>query len=315
MQTKKILIIDEMHSSIIPLLKELDVEVLYEPHLKRDEILPKLKHVFGVIVRSKTLIDKEFLNYAQNIRFIARAGAGIDLIDMETIAKRNILVINAPEGNRDAVAEHTLGLLLNLMNKINHSYQEVKNYIWKREANRGFEIKNKVVGIIGFGNTGREVAKRLASFDCEIIAFDKNKKNFTDTKAKPCTLEDIFKHADIVTLHIPLNAENYHWVNEKFFNQFQKNIWFLNTSRGEIVVTKDLIEALKNKKILGAGLDVLENEKLATFSNTQKEEFEFLTQQNNVIITPHVAGWTFESYERINEVLVNKIKDIIYTKN
>ncbi len=310
----KFLIIDDMHPSILPLLAEIQVEVDYLPDIKRDEILAKISEYEGLIFRSKTQIDAELLEKAANLQIIARAGAGLDNVNLEEVQKRNIHLCNAPEGNRDAVAEHTIGLLLGMMNNMQTAHQEISNGKWLRVGNRGYEIKNKTVGIIGYGNIGREVAHRLSSFGCEILAFDKNKKGYltaeyADKLVQEVDLDTIFQKAHIISLHIPLNKENKDWVNTAFFEKFKHNIWFINTSRGEIVVQNDLVNAIKQGKILGAGLDVLENEKLHTLTPTQKDDFDFLTHQPNVYLTPHVAGWTHESYLRINEVLVKKIKD------
>ncbi len=308
---KKILIIDDMHLSIFPLLEKLDFEVIYKPTIQRNEIFLILNDIFGLIVRSKTLIDEGFLSYAHSLAFIARAGAGLDLIDITITKNKNIHLLNAPEGNRDSVAEHTLGLMLNLLNKISLADKEIRNKIWKREENRGFEIKNKTIAIIGFGNIGQEVAKRLSSFDCKILAYDKNKKDFSKTSAQESTLSQIFEETDILTLHIPLDKENLAWVNADFLANFKKPIWIINTARGEILCLEALIEGLESGKIIGAGLDVLENEKLHTLSITQQKHFEYLSHSNQVILTPHIAGWTYESYERINTVLVEKISDLM----
>lgn len=308
MSKKKILIVDDMHLSILDRLEKLDLEVIYQPTIQRNEILTLLKNISILIIRSKTKIDAEFLRYAPNLECIARAGAGLDLIDVELATQNNILLLNAPEGNRDAVAEHTLGLMLNLLNKISIADREIRDKIWKREENRGFEIKNKTIGIIGFGNVGREVTKRLANFDCKILVYDRNKKDFTNTKAQEATLTQIFEETDILTLHIPLDKKNLKWVNKDFLDQFKKPIWLINTARGEILCLDALVEGLKNGKIIGAGLDVLENEKLNTLSAIQQQNFDYLAQSPQVILTPHVGGWTYESYERISEVLGDKIE-------
>lgn len=307
---KKILIVDDMHLSILKMLENLDFEVIYQPTIQRNDIFLIIKDVVGLIIRSKTKIDAEFLGYASHLQFIARAGAGLDLIDVELALQNNILLLNAPEGNRDAVAEHTLGLMLNLFNKISVADKEIRNKIWEREQNRGFEIKNKTVGIIGFGNIGQEVAKRLANFDCKILVYDRSKKDFSNIKATEATLAQIFDEADILTLHIPLDKKNLKWVNKDFLQKFKKPIWLINTARGEILCLEALIEGLESGKIIGAGLDVLENEKLNTLSPLQQLHFDYLTQSKRVILTPHVGGWTYESYERISEVLAQKIAKI-----
>ncbi len=303
-----------MHPSILPLLASIHIEGHYFPDIKRAEILVKISDYEGLIFRSKTKIDPELLNHALKLKIIARAGAGVDNVDLEEIQKRNIVLCNAPEGNRDAVAEHALGLLLGIMNNMRVAHQQITEKKWLRYENRGFEIKNKTIGIIGYGNIGHEVAKRLSGFGCEILAFDKHKKNYSDNYAQEVDLDTIFQKADIISLHIPLNKENKNWVNADFFQKFQHNIWLINTSRGEIIVQNDLVNALKSGKILGAGLDVLENEKLETLTPQQLADFEFLANSPNVFLTPHVAGWTYESYQRINEVLVGKIKVMLNIK-
>ncbi|TAE47162.1 MAG: phosphoglycerate dehydrogenase [Cytophagales bacterium] len=307
---KKILIVDDMHLSILKMLENLDFEVIYQPTIQRNDIFLIIKDVVGLIIRSKTKIDAEFLGYASHLQFIARAGAGLDLIDVELASQNNILLLNAPEGNRDAVAEHTLGLMLNLFNKISVADKEVRNKIWEREQNRGFEIKNKTIGIIGFGNIGQEVAKRLANFDCKILVYDRSKKDFSNTKVTEATLAQIFEETDILTLHIPLDKKNLKWVNKDFLQKFKKPIWLINTARGKILCLEALIEGLESGKIIGAGLDVLENEKLNTLSPLQQLHFDYLAQSKRVILTPHVGGWTYESYERISEVLAQKIAKI-----
>ncbi len=301
------LIIDDMYPSIIKILEDLGIETDYEPTISREEILEKINKYDGVIVRSKIKLDKEFLTKATKLKYIARAGAGKDNIDLETAESMGIAILNAPEGNRDAVAEHVIGLLLNLLNKISSSDKEIRNGIWKREDNRGVELGSQTVGIIGFGNTGREVAKRLTSFGCKVLAYDIRGIKYSELGVTISSLETIFQDADIVSLHIPLDDHNRNLVNKEFFSKFSKPIWLINTARGEIVNTADLLDKIKSGKVLGAGLDVLENEKLNSLSPTQKKDFDELTSLPNILLTPHVAGWTFDSYRKISEVLGRKI--------
>ena len=305
--SKKCLIIDQMHESIVPLLKEIGLEPSYQPDLKREEILNCISDFEGMLVRSKTTIDKELIDRAHKLEFIGRAGAGLDKIDVEYVESKNIEILNAPEGNRDALSEHAVGLLLSLLNKINASDQEVRQWIWDREGNRGVELSDKTVGIIGYGNMGQAFVQRLRAFDCRILVYDKYKKGFGTKKVEEVSLEKLFSKTDILSLHVPLSEETRGWINKEFFESFKKDIYLLNTARGEIVPVKDMNALLDSGKILGAALDVLEVEKFDKLTELQKIEFEKLFQRKNVVLSPHVAGWTFASYKRINEVLVSKI--------
>lgn len=296
-----------MHPSIIKILEETGIETHYEPTITQEAIFEKIKDYEGIIVRGKIKLDKDFFKKATNLKYIGRAGAGKDNIDLEVAESLGITILNAPEGNRDAVAEHVIGMILNLLNKISGADKEIRNRIWKREANRGVELGSQTVGVIGFGNTGREVAKRLTSFGCKVLAYDIRGIKYSELGVIISSLENIFQEADIVSLHIPLDNHNRNLVNKDFFVKFQKPIWLINTARGEIVNTADLLEQIKIGKVLGAGLDVLENEKLETLSLPQKQNFEDLIKLPNVLLTPHVAGWTFDSYRKISEVLGRKI--------
>lgn len=304
---KKIIIADNMHPSILTMLEESGFAHEYQPGITRAELLEKIGDFEGIIIRSKTVLDEEFLQKAGKLEFIARAGAGLDLIDIEAVEKRNIVLINAPEGNRDALGEHCIGMLLCLFNKINWADTEVRNGIWKREANRGVELMGKTVGLIGYGNMGRAFATRLSSFGVKVLAYDKYLDNYSDQFAKEATLAQIYQEADILSLHIPLTDESKEWLDIDFFQRFQKDIFLINSARGEIVKLKDLWEAMQTGKVLGACLDVLENEKLDKLSEEQKSLYAELFRQKNILFTPHVAGWTHESYVKINEVLVKKI--------
>jgi len=304
----KVLITESMHECIIPMLHEAGYEVHYEPKITREEILKILSNYTGVIVRSKTPIDKEFIEYGDNLRFIARSGAGMDQVDIETAEKRNISLLNAPEGNRDAVGEHTVGLLLTLINKINLGNIQVREKIWDREGNRGIELLNRTFGIIGFGNMGEAVSKRLTGFGCKIIAYDKYKSGFGTEDVEEVSLEELKQRSDIVSFHVPLTPETRFYVDNQFIEEFSKNIILLNTARGEIINLSTLVKLLNSGKIIGAGLDVLENEKMAKLTPEQEKLMNELFAMNNVIFTPHVAGWTTESYIKISETLGNKIK-------
>ena len=306
--TKKILIIDDLH----PVFKEraiaLGFEVDDKPLITRAETLVIIKDYVGIAVRTKFRIDKELFDAAHNLKFVARAGAGLDNID-EVIAKeRNIELINAPEGNRDAVGEHAVGLLLSLMNNFRNADTEIRTGVWDREGNRGYELKGKTVGIIGYGFMGQRMAKKLAGFEVNVIAYDKYKTGFGNEFAREVSMEEIVKHSDVLSLHIPLTKETRQMVNEEYFYHFKKPIFFINTARGEIVNTSAVLANIKNGKIFGAGLDVLETEKFPALG--EQPWFDELKLNGKVILTPHVGGWTFDSYRKISEVLAQKLAEM-----
>ena len=267
-----------------------------------------IKNYVGIAVRTKFKIDKELFDAAPNLRFVARAGAGLDNIDIAVAAERNIQLINAPEGNSDAVGEHAIGLLLSLMNNFRNANLEIRNGIWEREGNRGYELKGKTVGIIGYGFMGRKMARKLAGFEVNVIAYDKYQTGFTDEFAREVSMEEIVKHSDVLSLHIPLTKETKQMVNDEYFYHFKKPIFFINTARGEIVDTAAVLKNIQSGKILGAGLDVLEIEKFPSLG--EQPWFNDLKASGKVILTPHVGGWTFDSYRKISEVLAQKLAEI-----
>lgn len=307
----KVLIIDEMHESIIPLLNEINLEVDYMPNIKRTEIISILKNYEGLIVRSKTPINADLLENAPKLKFVARAGAGVDNVEVEALEKKNIQLINAPEGNRDALAEHAMGMLLSLFNKINTADQEVRNGIWDREGNRGVELMGKTIGLLGYGNMGEAFAKRLSSFGCKILAYDAEKTEFSNEFVTEVSLEDIQAKAQILSLHIPMNIQNKGLIDYDFLTKFEQLDYIINTSRGEVLVLKDLLRLFKEGGIRGAALDVLENEKIKALENEELSVFQEITQLSQIVFTPHIAGWSFESYKKINEVLSQKIKSLV----
>lgn len=304
----KVLIVDEMHESIVHMPEELGLEVDYFPNIAFEEVLEKVGDYEGLLIRSKFAIDQHFLSHAHKLRFIGRAGAGLDLIDLEACKSAGVSVFGANEANKVAVAEHLIGMLLSLFHKINVGSREVKSGQWNREKNRGEELFGKTVGIIGYGNNGQATAERLSAFGCKILAYDKYKYGFGNHLIEEVSLQRIFDEADVVSLHIPLTRDTLKWVNTDFFNAFRKDIYFCNIARGEIVVLADLADALKRGKVRGACLDVLENEKLKALTPGQKEIFDYLCSLENVVLTPHVAGWSNESYIKINQVLRDKIR-------
>lgn len=307
----KVLIVDRLHDSIVSLLEEIGVEVFYEPKIDPIKLKKILPDFDGLIDRSYLELDKELLDVAKKLKFIARAGAGLDKIDLNEVEKRNIRLFNAPEGNCDALAEHAMALLLSLLNNFKKSNREVRRWKWEREGNRGNELNNKTVGLIGYGHMGKAFAKRLCNFGCRVIAFDKYKTGFSDEYVEEVTLDAIFQDVDILSLHIPLTEETEYLVDLGFIKKFQKPIWLLNTARGKNLKTKDLVTALDEKLVLGAGLDVLENEKFESLDFSLKNIYLQLFNNERVLITPHIGGWSFESHVKINQVLVKKIKDYL----
>ena len=282
----------------------------------KEVIEDKIKDYHGIVIRSRFKIDKTFLDKATNLQFIARVGAGLESIDCDYAIARNIALIAAPEGNRNAVAEHALGMILSLFNKLNQADAEIRKGQWNRESNRGHELNGKTVGIIGYGNMGKAFAKKLRGFDVEVICHD-ILPNVGDANAKQVTLEELQQKADLLSLHIPWTPETDKMVNANFIASFTNPFWLINTSRGKNVVTADLVQALESGKILGAGLDVLEYEKLSfeTLFNDKNtpEAFDYLLKSSKVLLSPHIAGWTFESHERLAQVIVDKIK-LLYGK-
>ena len=303
----KILLLDENH----PLISEQLLEkkfVLEEDFISSyEQVLEKIDKYEGVIIRSRIPLDARLLEKGKNLKFIARVGAGMENIDVSKAQELGIKLINSPEGNRDAVAEHCLGMLLVLMNRLFISANEVKNNIWLREENRGEEIKGKTFGLIGYGNMGKALAKRLLGFGCEVIFYD-IKPNLSDGFAKQVSLEELQANADILSLHIPLNDKTHYIIDEKFISEMKKNFYFINTSRGKNVKTSALIEGIKSGKVKGACLDVLEYEK-SSFENLELEndDLQYLLNSEKVIVTPHIAGWTHQSKIKLAQTIVDKI--------
>ncbi len=288
--------------SIIDLLENEGHQVDYEPKNSRAEILEKVADYHGLVIRSKTPMDRELLEKASQLQFIARAGAGLDQIDLEYLVERGIKLFHAAKGNRDAVAEHAIGGLLALFNHVIKADSEVRKGIWDREGNRGHELKGKTVGIMGYGNMGSQFAKRLKGFGVRVMAYDKYKLGFGSDEVEEVIWEKVKAEADVLSLHIPLTSETRNFFTYEELKSFSKPFWLINTARGEVISFEVLNRALDEGILKGAVLDVLENEKFKKFTDKQKEEFERLTARDNVIFSPHVAGWTFESYEKINKV-------------
>ena len=308
MPTKRVLLVDDLHPLFKQEAEALGYLVSDEPLFTREQTLASIKEYDGLAIRTKFQVDREIIDAAPNLKWIARAGAGMDNIDEAYAKTKGIQCINAPEGNADAVGEHAVGMLLALLNKFRQADMQVRNGIWDREANRGWELKGRTVGIIGYGHMGQSFAQKLQGFGVQVLAYDKYKTGFSDAFAKEVSMEEIVKHSDVLSLHVPLTRETKHLVNKEYFHHFRKPIFLLNTSRGEVLDTATLVKALKEGKVLGAGLDVLEVEKFPALGN--QAWYPDLLAQSNVLLSPHVAGWTQESYRKIAEVLAQKLKNL-----
>ena len=307
---RKVLIIDDVHNIIISGLNNAGFEVIDATAWNRERIISVVGDVFGIVLRSRINIDREFVDAAKSLRYVARVGAGMETIDVEYCESKGIKCLNSPEGNRDAVGEHTVGMLLSLLNNLNRADRQVKFGEWKREMNRGHELGFRTVGIIGYGNMGSSFARKLSGFGCRVLAYDKYKKNYSDGFAEEVTLAEIFANADVLSLHVPLTEETKYMVDRAFISQFEKSFVLLNASRGPVVRTSALVEALQSGKVSAAGLDVIEYEE-TSFETTRKmtdnPDFRYLAQCDNVIMSPHIAGWTVESKVKLAQVLLDKI--------
>ncbi|MCK4407505.1 MAG: hypothetical protein KAT33_07520 [Bacteroidales bacterium] len=313
MKTKiqKVLFIDSVHPVLMGDFIDMGFKCDYFPEYKKEDYEMIIHEYFGVIIRSKIKLDKHILEKANQLKFIGRVGSGLENIDVEFAEKKGIKCFNSPEGSRDAVGEQTVGMLLSLLNNLNRTDKEVRQGKWNREKNRGTEIKDKTIGIIGYGNMGSAFAEKISGFGAKVIAYDKYKFNYSDKFITETDLETIFNETDILSIHVPLTEETTYMVDDSFINKFKKEIYFINTSRGKVVKTEDLVKNIQSGKIKGAALDVLEYEDLS-FENLVKENlpdaFKFLINSDKVILSPHIAGWTYESKYKLAKVLVDKIR-------
>jgi D-3-phosphoglycerate dehydrogenase len=302
-----ILITAKTHPYLIETLQKKGYEVSYEPQITYPELLQKIGSVTGLVVTTRLKIDRSILDLADQLKWIGRLGSGMELIDVNYALHKNIVCVSSPEGNRNAVAEQALGMLLNLMRNLSKSAEEVKEMKWLRDENRGTELSEKTIGIIGYGNTGEAFAKLLSVFNVTVLAYDKYKYDFGADNIKEASLEQLCKYSDVISFHVPLNDDTRQMANEEFFNSLVNMPYIINTARGGIVNQSALIRALQQGKIKGAALDVLENEDLGSYSALEKQHFEFLVRHPFVLITPHIAGYSDEAFFKMSKVLLEKL--------
>ncbi len=306
MQQEVFLVTDTVPPGFIEKIQELGFHTEYFASMDTAALLPVVHLYHGIVVNTAMHLDKNMLDKASRLKYILRPGSGLDNVDVEYAQRKNIAVFNSPEGNKDAVGEHAVALLLSLLNYIPRAWEHVKQFNWIRKQNTGTELKGKTVAVIGYGNTGSAFARKLSGFGTQILVYDKYKENISDSFVSKATPDEIFELADIVSFHIPLTPETRHWINDDFIGRFSKPFYLINTSRGAIASLDAVVRGLETGKILGAGLDVLENEKIEIYTETEKALFLKLINAGNVIVTPHIAGWTHEARSKIFFMVLEK---------